>query len=633
MTALVGVFGPGAAVAGSFLPAMVGKMRNRGSAGPEEFAGPGARITAHRHEWEVGERGWKGPLLTASDDWVVAADASLFYLDDLRRQLARYRAIPNEASTGDLLLAALRNWGDHFARYIEGDFAIVAWHRPTDRVLLARDFSGKRSLAISVTIDRTLVVASSPLAVVEFPGVSRSFDLDFIAASVSGLSGHGNRTAFAEVSVVPGGATLAFEAGGLSAVDRWLPPPFSSDWEDEISDHAADDLRGLIEEAVTERLPSSGTASVWMSGGWDSTSVFASGRAALDRGRKRAVQLRPISMKYPEGDTGDETAFVESIARRWNADVRWVPVDDMHLFEDADRRAAVRDDPRIQPFESQIRVLCRVSRELDVRIAQDGAGGDHLFMVSSGSIMADHLRAGRLGLLWEAWKAWGRRMPHTFARTSLLPQLSPDVVNWIGAVRGRQLRGFWDAEIPPWVRVTKGLLTQVVPELSRESGEGIAEWETRQALTSPLVARALSWNHSIALEEGILLRSPLFDRRIIQFAATRPLNERHGGPDSKVLLRRAMRDLIPAEILRPRGRKTGTPTDYFRREMQQSALSEFRCLFGGSGCRLESMGLIDLPILRRSMDEYQATAAHGVGALLQMTIEAERWLATHGFDG
>jgi len=633
MTALVGVFGPKAAdsAASPYFATMLSRMRNRGTAIPEQFASAGAFMASRRHEWDADEFGWVGPALTVSEDWVVAADASLYYVPDLRRRLGSRVADPHAAS-GQLLLAALRTWGDQFARYVEGDFAIVARHRPSGRVLLARDFIGKRSLAYSVASDGTLVAASSPRAVIAHPGVSDSLDTDFIAAAISGLHGHDYRTVFNSVSVVPGGGTLAFDSARLTLVDQWVPPPFSSNWEETPSDAAADELRSIIEAAVLERLPDTGAAAVWMSGGWDSTSVFAAGRAGLDRRKHPSARLRPISLRYPEGDTGDESKLVESIARRWNTDVHWLPVDQIRLFEDADRRAAVRDDPRVHPFESQIRSLCRESRKLNVRVALDGAGGDHVFTVSTAAILADHVRAGRIGLLWNDWRGWGRRHPWIFARSVILPQFSAATLNWIGSVRGRPLHGFWDAATPPWVRVTPGLYRESKAMETRHPDEGISAWETRDVLTTPLVARAMAWNHAIALDEGLQLRSPLFDRRVIEFAASRPLNERLGGSDSKVLLRRAMRDLLPSEVLQPRGRKTGTPVDYFRREMIARARGEFDRYFSGGPSRLATLGVIDEEALKKAIGEYQTTGTHAAGALLQLTLEAERWLAAQELE-
>jgi asparagine synthase (glutamine-hydrolysing) len=635
MTALVGIFGAGSAKTGSvrFLEAMLARMENRGASVPEQFAAPGALIASRRHAWEVEDPAWTGPVIVVTDDWVVAADASLYYVNDLRRRVAPHHPVGPRSTLGELIVAALRTWGDRFARHLEGDYAVIAWHRPSGRVVLARDFVGKRALTYGRTADGTLVVASSPRAVVSFPGMSRAFDSRFIASAVAVLHGHGNRTGFAAVSSVPGGATVTFDGDRFAMMDQWTPPTFSSDWEDQHSDRAGDRLRQLLESAVVERLPASEPAAVWMSGGWDSTSIFAAGRSALQKRGSASTRLCPISMRYPEGDTGDESTFIESIARRWNSDVHWVPVDSMPLFEDASRRASVRDDPRASPFESQIRTLCAVSRELGIRVALDGAGGDHLFMVSSAAVLADHLLAGRLLALWREWTAWGRGYQWTFARSTLLPQLSASTLRWIGQVRGRPLPSFWAEAIPPWVRVTPELVREATPESEREQNEGISAWETRKALTTPLLPRALSWTHAIALEEGILLRSPLFDGRLIEFTATRPLSERGGGIDSKVVLRHAMRDLLPPEVLAPRSRKTGTPADYFKRQMQAAARFEFDQLFGSGQSRLEEMGIVDLEKLKMAMGEYERTGSHAVGAALQLTIETERWLAAQSQDG
>ena len=85
-----------------------------------------------------------------------------------------------------------------------------------------------------------------------FPGISRAYDSHFVASAVAVLHGHGNRTGFAAVSTVPGGATITFDGDRFATVQQWTPPMFSSEWADEPSDHAGDHLRHLLEDAVFE---------------------------------------------------------------------------------------------------------------------------------------------------------------------------------------------------------------------------------------------------------------------------------------------------------------------------------------------------------------------------------------------
>ena len=616
MSAIAGVFGPGAQSSDAALRDMLAAMRHRAEGHPEEFHSSGAHIMAARHAWEEEAGGWSGPLLAQDEDWVVAADAALYYVDDLRRKL---RA-PAGVTSAQLLLRALGQWGPRFARHIEGDYSILAWERRRNRVLLARDFGGRRNLAYSL-VGQSLVVATSPVAVVRHPGVSGDYDEPFIALAAAGTVTHGPRTAFRHVACVRGGATLSFEDGRITEVDRWTPAPFESRWENELSDSAADELRALIAAATRERMARTGPTTVWMSGGWDSTAVFASGRSSL---RDDGDRLLPVSMTYQADDLGNEETYIRAVADRWNAPVRWIDAEQISLFG-SDRRTLVRDDPMAQPFESQVRAMSQVTRELGSRVALDGFGGDHIFSVSGASVAADHLYYGRWLLLWETFRRWGVS-GRDFMRSCVLPLLTPEVSGWIGAVRGRPLRGFWDQGLPKWIISTPAVVSELTPQIERVPGEGAAEYEARLAIGDPLIARAVSWNHLFGLDEGIHVRSALFDSRVISFAVSRPLSDRGSGGDGKRLLRHAMAGLIPDTVLAPRSRKTGTPVGYFNRQLGISFASEVDKLFRAGQSNLERMGLLDHALLQSAVEEYSRTGLHGLGAILHLTVETERWL-------
>jgi len=621
MSAIAGVFGPGAQSSTAALRDMLAAMRHRAQGNPEEFHSSGAQIMAARHEWEEEAGGWSGPLLAENDEWVVAADAALYYVADLRRKLRAH----STATSAELLLLALRQWGTRFAHHLEGDYSIIAWERRRSRVLLARDFGGRRNLAYSVT-GRSLVVATSPTAVVRHPDVSGDYDTTLISLAASGVQAHGTRTAFRDVAFVRGGSTLSFEDGRLTEVSRWTPPAFGSGWEEGQSDSAAEELRAVIEAATRERMAPSGPTAIWMSGGWDSTSVFAAGRSSLHRDNHDRQQLLPVSMTYRPDDLGNEDAHIRAVAERWGASVRWIDAEQIPLFGGA-RRTLVRDDPMAQAFESQVRTMSQVTRELGSRVALDGFGGDHLFDVGSAAIVADHLFYGRWQLLWESFRSWGASN-REFVRACVLPHLSPGLLDWVGAVRGRPLRGHWDRSLPPWIIASEEVLAEITPEIERLPGEGAAEYASRIAMNDPLIARAVSWNHLFGLDEGIHLRSPLFDSRVISFAVLRPLSDRGGGGDSKRLLRRAMSGLLPDSVLAPRSRKTGTPVGYFNRQLPGSLGSEVDELFRARQSQLVRMGLLDRALLESAVDEYLRSGVHGLGAIIHLTVETERWLVS-----
>ena len=74
---------------------------------------------------------------------------------------------------------------------------------------------------------------------------------------------------------------------------------------------------------------------------------------------------------------------------------------------------------------------------------------------------------------------------------------------------------------------------------------------------------------TFAREEGVEIRSPLYDRRVIEFALTRPREERSSGVETKKLLRASMRGLLPDSILATRTKRTGVTGGYFGRSMRE----------------------------------------------------------------
>ena len=623
MSALAGVFGPGSASSPHVLEQMLGSMRNRAAGTPDIAEAPGARIGAARHDWEATLPEWSGPLVAEDDDWIVAADASLYYVRDLRRHL---RLTSREMPSGELLLRALRTWGARFARYVEGDYAILAWEKRRGRLLLARDTGGRRTL-VYATSGASTIVASTSGAVVCHPAVSREFDRGFIAASASFVFGPGQRTAYRHVSIVAPGSTLSIEGGTVHEIDRWTPV-VGFDWEREPSQAAAEELRHLLMNATRERLDPERPTMVFMSGGWDSPSVFAAGCAALESaGVDRTKHpLLPVSMTYPPDDIGNEDHHINAIAARWDVPVTWLQTEKIPLLEDSENRALKHDDPMMQTFEGQMRHLARSSRQYGARVALDGFGGDHIFHVSSAAVIADHLFFGRFGELWQEWREWGLS-GRAFLRLALMPLISDGVRDWLGTVRGRPLNGFWDRGFPPWIVRSREILAELAPAIERDAGESASQYELRRGLLGSITGRAASWNMAFGLDEGLQMRGPLFDRRVVSFAASRPLSDRAKAGDSKKLLRKAMAGLIPDTVLRARDRKTGTPSGYFKRQFQPVAEAEVRKLFLSGKSNLELLGVIDRQEFLRSVDRYVNSGAHLLGAAIQQTVAAERWLA------
>jgi asparagine synthase (glutamine-hydrolysing) len=198
------------------------------------------------------------------------------------------------------------------------------------------------------------------------------------------------------------------------------------------------------------------------------------------------------------------------------------------------------------------------------------------------------------------------------------------------AVRnGRALRGYLERRAPSWLRPEMvarfGLDARERRAALPHSRISCVRHETYWYLTYPYFPRVFGLASAMALEEGVELRSPLYDARIIELALARPRHERSSGAETKLLLRKAVEGLLPEHVLAPRPAKTGTTGAYFERSMREgfpSLCEEFlRC------SELECAGMIDADELRQSATAYTRGAAGGqVGVNLFLSLQAELWL-------
>lgn len=163
--------------------------------------------------------------------------------------------------------------------------------------------------------------------------------------------------------------------------------------------------------------------------------------------------------------------------------------------------------------------------------------------------------------------------------------------------------------------------TPILPRSSRVLGE------THAYLRFPFFARILATLRAFAVEEGVELRSPLLDDRVVRFAAQRPWSERVDRAETKIVLRRAMQGLVPAHVLAPRPHRTGVTSAYFLRQMRGPGRPLIEDLLRDP--LLASLGMIDAPRLRRAWAHVLQHDDGETGSRVFFTMQTELWLRAH----
>lgn len=588
-----------------------------------------AALGVSRFDWQRTPELGGATLVARSDRTVVVADASLFYTESVRRALRSAHGA--KVAAGDaarLILAAYEAWGDRTLESIEGDYAFIVWDIQAGRALVARDLLGRRSLYYRL-MPGGLAVASRATALARIGATIAPLNDALVAAAVSALPGGSLESGFEGIRPAPAGTVLRWtSASGLSEAWRWHPPVFSS-VPDGPLDEAALEVRRLLERAVVARASDRASA-VWLSGGADSPAVFGVG--ASEHALGGVGEFRPVSVSYPEGDPAREDDHILAIADRWEQRVTWVSSEDVSLFDRMDERAAVRDDPFAHTFEPMNLALSRAAASTGCAIALDGHGGDALFDVSR-RFLADLLLVGRWRTWWHARVDVGLQDWRSTLRWGVLPALPEGAWGFIDQFRRHPLVRNDEYPVVPWL--TKRGRALVLErgwnriDLSPAPGEGPAAFDSRCAVSGPHFSRAIALTREQSLGYGVELRSPFMDRRLIEFAASRPVEERSWKGNSKRLLKAAVKGLVPESVLAPRPFKTGVASGYLSRQYRETLRRQVERVLprsgGKTGSWLLEQGLVDRDELYRALDYYDSTLEHLTGVSIHLTIEAELW--------
>jgi asparagine synthetase B (glutamine-hydrolysing) len=311
-----------------------------------------------------------------------------------------------------------------------------------------------------------------------------------------------------------------------------------------------------------------------------------------------------------------------------------VDVKQVAMFPAGDGSRRTAHDSFQQPFQELTRALAGAARAGGARVVLDGHGGDFLFQVSR-AYLGDLVARGNVMRAWHEWRAIdrGREGARGFIRSAIQPALPGAALRAASVALGRPVLGPMERPTPPWIEAGFTAAHDIEARqralgADAQPGRTASERETRFCLTHPFFARVNAAMAEHALEYGVELRSPLLARRVVEFALTRPREERNHAGDQKRLLRAAMRGLLPESVLAPRPRKQGTLATYFAYNMTTAGLAALRRTM--PLVALADHGVVNPRAFSKAVERFAAEGpAYPHIEALYCTLQAELWLRAH----
>jgi asparagine synthase (glutamine-hydrolysing) len=459
-------------------------------------------------------------------------------------------------SDTEMIVHAFEQWGIDCIHRFRGMFALAIWDGRSDELWLVRDRIGIKPLYYSIHHGR-LVFASEIKALLEDPEQERAVDEVAFFHYLSFLTTPGPDTLFKGIKKLPGGTWLRVRADGSTDEQRYWDvwdhtAPLGGASDEEIAERLLDELRTSVRYRKVSDVP----VGVFLSGGIDSST----NAALFSEGEERPVRTFSIGYEGEYDTYRNEFHYARLMAERIGAEhhERALTQDDLLSF--LPQMVRLQDEPIADPVCVPVYYVSKLARDNGVIVAQVGEGADELFWgypswktlrnlarwndapvprLAKGAGVALATRAGKgtrreieylrraaegQPVFWGGAEAFTQaqkeRLLHPRLRASLDGLTSWDAVK---PIYERWERGRWEDTHLSWMTYCD--LNMRLPEL--------------------LLMRVDKMSMGVSLEG----RVPFLDHVFVQLAMSIPERVKTRNGTLKHILKRAVRGVIPDELI------------------------------------------------------------------------------------
>jgi asparagine synthase (glutamine-hydrolysing) len=503
--------------------------------------------------------------------WVVH-NGEIHNFVELRRDLAARGHQFRSHTDTEVVVHAYEEWGEECFDRFNGMWALAIWDSRRRFVLCSRDRYGIKPFVYTET-DGAFAFASEIKALLELGAVEPAAnDLVVYDYLAHGFVDQTADTFFREVHALPPGHLLRVTpAIGRSELVRWYEVPVSArrgdDWAERFTE--------LFTDATNLRLVSDVPVGTCLSGGLDSSAIVCTVAELTRHGATLggATVQKTFSARYPEDARIDEGPFIAAVARQSGAEPHDVVPSGEALVTDLDHLLWHQEEPFGSTSIYAQWCVYRLARAKGVVVTLDGQGGDEVvggYPQQLSPFLTQLVRAGRL-------RDWAHEMRASGGDATAAALAAAALRGALWSLTASVQRSVQKAKAvrryPDWLNGRLEVGPRYAASLAtvRPGDKFAAQMLHDLTVGLPALLRYCDRN---SMAHSIEARLPFLDHRLVELCFSAPPDTRIRDGVTKALLRTALRDRIPAEVLARRD-KIGfaTPESAWLRDLIPDVVS------------------------------------------------------------
>lgn len=501
----------------------------------------------------------------------ITFNGEIYNFLELRDDLLKMGHCFRSKTDTEVILHLYEEKGVECLNDLRGMFAFAIWDEKAKTLFLARDRLGKKPLFYYLDHEKFLF-ASEPKAILQDPDVKGEPDLEAIHHYLTYGYVPSPYSAFKGIKKLPPAHYLLLKDGSIQVERYWrLSYKKQGSGEEEF----CQELRERLKEAVKVRLVSDVPLGAFLSGGIDSSAIVAF------MSMLSSEPVKTFSIGFEEEEY-NELPYARLVAKRFGTD--------HHEF--IVKPEAVEILPKLvwhynEPFADSSAIptyyLAKMTRE-HVTVALNGDGGDENFAGY------DRYVANRMACRYDRLPRLVRkaleRGADRFLRSSRPGSLRNRARRFFEAISEEPRRRYsrWmshfnnerkeDLYTEAFQQEVKGLdsvdllLTAYEASDAPDFVDATLDVDVQMYLPDDLLVKV----DIATMAHGLEARSPLLDHQFMEFTASLPSALKLKGKVQKYLFKKALKGLLPDEILHRPKKGFGVPLDHwFRHDLREMA--------------------------------------------------------------
>ena len=501
----------------------------------------------------VDVKGGHQPLSNEDGTLWIVFNGEIYNHLALREQLIALGHRYVTHSDTETVIHLFEEYGPDCVQHLRGMFAFAIWNRNTKTLFIARDRLGIKPLYYRLTAER-LLFGSEIKVLFAHGGTRPEFNRATLPEYLAFGYLSGEETFYAGIQKLMPGHTMTIGPEGKADIRQYWDLDASKPHQSRDEQYYVQSYRELLEGAVQSHLMSDVPLGVFLSGGVDSSAVAA----LMTKIRREPVET--FSVGYTE-QTYSELPFARTVSEHIHSRHHEVFVSEQDFFGALPHLIWHEDEPIAWPSSISLYFVARLARER-VTVVLTGEGADETLAgyTRYAFTLPGFLRRGlrnsvaTSSLLGATMR---RKLEHTF--------LAKDGNSWDSFYFDNFFSAFGGAEQVGLL--TEAFAREAAPSTAYKNVLGYWERSSGEMLQRLLytdiktyLVELLMKQDNMSMAASIESRVPFLDHVLVEFASRIPSEVQIQGLAGKRILKKAVEDLLPHEILyRP---KLGFPTPW-----------------------------------------------------------------------